>query len=81
MTNQANALLVYTTGAIPNSGLTIDGAGNLLTESQFDQTFAEAVVRFLASELAMPIGGRPDFAKQKLVEAGQLITSDSGKDS
>lgn len=67
MTNQAGALATFIT--------------TLITEDQWDQTFTEAVVRYLASELAMPIGGRPDFARQKLVEAGQLMSSNDGKDS
>lgn len=39
------------------------------TESTWDPLFREAVVRLLASELAMAIAGRPDTA-QALVETG-----------
>ena len=66
-TNQIGALLVYTTNAV--------------VEPQWDNIFTESVVRMLASELAMPIGGRPDFAKQKLTEVQPLMQSNYGKDS
>ena len=68
-TNVANAQLVYTT-SYPN-----------VTEAQWDSLFQEAVVRVLASELAMAIGGRPDFEKVLLEQGGQLIQVGAGKDS
>ena len=52
-----------------------------MTEAQWDSIFAEAVVRLLASELAMAIAGRPDLSKQKLGESGQLMSTGGGKDS
>jgi hypothetical protein len=66
-TNISPAVAVYTSAAV--------------TESDWNSTFTEAVVRMLASELAMPIGGRPDFAKQKLTEAGGILESAGQRDS
>lgn len=53
-TNQANALAVY---------------NNAPSEAAWDPLFREAVVRLLASELAMAIAGRPDTA-QELMQSG-----------
>lgn len=52
-----------------------------ITENQFDPMFAESFVRALASELAMAIGGRPDFSREKLGESGQIGQADQGRDS
>jgi hypothetical protein len=54
---------------------------NTVTESEWDAMFQEAMVRLLASELAMAIGGRPDFSKVKLQEAGQIMAAGAGRDS
>ena len=63
----ANAEITYTT--------------SLVTEDDWDAMFAETVVRYIASEAVMPIGGRPDFSREKLAEAGQIMTSGDAKDS
>jgi hypothetical protein len=44
------------------------------TESTWDSLFREAVVRLLASELAMAIAGKPDVA-QAMLEAGGAFES------
>jgi hypothetical protein len=67
LTNQAAAALTYTS--------------NSILEDQWDSIFAESVVRLLASELAMALGGRPDFSEKMLATAGQLASSGAGKDS
>jgi hypothetical protein len=66
-TNIAPASLVYTTSSV--------------TENEWDSMFEEAMVRYLASELAMAIGGRPDFSKEMLGVAGGLSQESGGKDS
>jgi hypothetical protein len=63
----AQAVLVYTS--------------SIVTESQFDPVFQETLVRLLASELVMALGGRPDFSDKKLMESGNLVTIGSGFDS
>ena len=65
--NVPAAVLVYST--------------NNVTEVQFDPLFEEALVRFLASELAMALGGRPDYSRVKLEESGSLVQSGAGRDS
>ncbi len=62
-----NAQLVYTTSNV--------------TEDQWDSLFQETVVRTLGSELVMALGGRPDFSRVKLGEAGAIMQSAGGKDS
>lgn len=69
-TNQASASVFYVTSAA--------GVG---AEGIWDSIFTEAVVRTLASELAMAIAGRPDFSKQMLTDAGQIMAADIGRDS
>ena len=61
LTNQANALLVYTS-------LTP-------TEAQWDAQFAEAVSRRLANPLAMALSGRPDFAEELLSQAQEMAAT------
>jgi len=65
--NAPTALLTYTTSNI--------------TEAEFDSMFQEAFVRLLASALVMALGGRPDFSKEKLMEAGALANAGVGRDS
>jgi hypothetical protein len=65
--SEQNAQLVYTTSAV--------------TESEWDSSFTEVVVRTLASELAIALGGRPDLSRAKLGEAGSIMESSRGKDS
>lgn len=57
LTNQANALAVYTSSAV--------------TEAMWDAAFEDAVVRRLANPLAMALSGRPDFAREILQQSGQ----------
>lgn len=57
LTNQANALAVYTSSAS--------------TEVMWDSAFMDAVVRRLGNYLAMALSGRPDFARELLEEAGK----------
>ena len=59
LTNVASAVAVY---------------NNSPNESTWDALFREAVVRLLASELAMAIAGRPDSA-QILIESGAAFES------
>lgn len=55
LTNQQNALIVYTS--------------NLPPESSWDPDFAEAMARRMSNYFAMAIAGRPDFARELLEEA------------
>lgn len=61
LTNQANALAVYTSSTPP--------------ESLWDGVFAEAVSRRLANPLAMALSGRPDFAKEILEESSRVAAT------
>lgn len=68
LTNQVNAYAVYTTLAI--------------TEAAWDSVFSDAVIRRLANPLAMALSGRPDFAKELLMESAQMAqTAESVDDS
>ena len=67
LTNIPAAELVYTTSN--------------LTPDVWDPTFQEAVVRFLASQLALTLSCRPDLAKGLLGQAGQIIQSGEARDS
>jgi hypothetical protein len=67
LSNTASALATYTTSSA--------------TEAQWDAMFAETVVRFLASELAMSLGGRPDFSVKMLEQSGQIAGQSTGRDS
>ena len=58
LTEQQNALAVYTT--------------SLVTEAAWDSVFADAVIRRLANPLAMAVSGRPDFAKEILMQSAQM---------
>ena len=61
LTNQQNALAVYTT--------------SLVTEAAWDAVFQDAVVRRLANPLAMALSGRPDFAKEILMQSAQMASA------
>jgi hypothetical protein len=61
LTNQVNALAVYTT--------------SLIIEAQWDSVFADAVSRRLANPLAMALSGRPDFAREILEEAARVAST------
>lgn len=67
LSNVATASLVYTTSNV--------------TEDMWDASFQEAVVRLLASELAMALGGRPDLSRVMLGQAGSILQSGEAKDS
>ena len=58
LTNQVNALAVYTT--------------TLIDETIWDSAFVDAVVRRLANPLAMAVSGRPDFARTILEQAAMM---------
>jgi hypothetical protein len=59
LTNQQNALLVYTT--------------NIVGEAFWDSDFTEAVARRLANPFAMALAGRPDWARELLIEAERYV--------
>lgn len=61
LTNQVNALAVYTTSAV--------------SEGMWDAAFADAVIRRLANPLAMALSGRPDFARELLEEAARVAAT------
>jgi hypothetical protein len=54
---------------------------NLVSEAQFDAVFQETLVRFLASEFAMALAGRPDFSAKILEQAGAMVGQGAGRDS
>lgn len=58
LTNQVNALLVYTTSDV--------------AESRWDSDFVDAMSRRLGNPLTMALAGRPDFARELLAEAQQM---------
>lgn len=64
-TNVANALAVFT---------------NQPLESTWDALFREAVVRLLASEMAMAINGRPDTARDAYSTSAQMGQIGQSKD-
>lgn len=66
-TNALAAGAVYTTFSV--------------TEADFDSIFTEQLVRYLGSMLAMPVAGRPDFAKFQLETAGRLGAANKDRDS
>ena len=59
--NQQNALGVYTSSNV--------------TEAIWDAVFTDAVVRRLASPLAMALSGRPDFAREILETSAQVAAT------
>lgn len=63
----AGALAAYTTSAV--------------TEDMWDPIFAEGVVRLLASEFAMAVAGRPDYAAKMLEWSGSIAGDGAGRDS
>ena len=66
-------------------GTNVAGAQAVFTnqppESTWDALFVEAVVRLLASELAMATAGKPDTAKDTLQQAAQFEKLGEGRDS
>ena len=68
LTNQQSALAVYTSSSVP--------------EALWDAVFADAVSRRLANPLAMALSGRPDFAKEVLMQSAQMAqTAEAVEDS
>lgn len=61
LSEQVNALAVYTSSSV--------------TEVQWDSVFTDAVVRRLSNPLAMALSGRPDFAKEILMQSAQMATT------
>lgn len=66
-TSTASASLVY--------------SSNNVVPDQMDSGFQEQVVRYIGSILAMPIGGRPDFAQKMLEQAGGIGAAMKDRDS
>lgn len=66
-TDQATAHLVFTSSAV--------------TENEMDAIFQEQLVRYLGSMLVMPIGGRPDFSREMLGQAGAIGGAGRDRDS
>jgi hypothetical protein len=66
-TTEVNAQLVYTTDNV--------------TEDDWDSMFTEQMVRYLGSMLVMPVGGRPDFAREFLNQAGGVGIAGKDRDS
>ncbi len=66
-TNEVMAEIVLTTSSV--------------TELEWDSLFAEQMVRYLGSMLAMPVGGRPDFSREMLGQAGGLGGANQDRDS
>jgi hypothetical protein len=54
---------------------------NLVTEGQFDDSFTEMLVRYLGSQLSIPVAGRPDFSEKMLDWSGKIAGSNAGRDS
>lgn len=68
LTEQQNAVAVYTTSKV--------------TEAQWDSVFTDAVARRLANPLAMALSGRPDFAREILMQSAQMAhTAEAVDDS
>lgn len=68
LTNQVSALAVYTSTQV--------------TEVEWDAVFVDTVVRRLANPLAMALSGRPDFAKEILMQSAQMAgTAEAVDDS
>lgn len=61
LTNQQNALAVYTTSSV--------------TEAQWDAAFTDTVIRRLANPLAMALSGRPDFAREILEQSARMAAT------
>lgn len=66
-TNEASAKLIYSTSYV--------------TEVDWDSMFTEQMVDFLASQIAIAVGGRPDFSRERLDVAGKIGNAGMDKDS
>jgi hypothetical protein len=67
LSNQSGAVGIYTV--------------DVQDPTLWDWGFAEAMVRALASSLALTLAGRPDFAREKLTEAAQFESIAEGRRS
>lgn len=67
LTNVPSAVLIYTTSNAP--------------PAIWDSNFQEAVVRFLASQLALAVAGRPDLSRTLLGQSGAILQGGGDKDS
>lgn len=68
LTNQQNALAVYTTSDVA------------IATNLWDAVFAEAVARRLGNPLSLALSGRPDLAKNLLEEATQIAMTGGAVD-
>jgi hypothetical protein len=66
------------------SNANTDGAiitTNQVTEGMWDDMFTEQMVRYLGSQLSIPIAGRPDFSEKMLDWSGKIGGADMDRDS
>jgi hypothetical protein len=63
------------------SGAQITYTTNATSENEWDPGYKELFIRTLGSELAMGVGGRPDFSVKLLSQAGSMVGSLGGRDS
>lgn len=54
---------------------------NTVTEGQWDDMFTEQMVRYLGSQLAIPVAGRPDFSEKMLDWSGKIGGASMDRDS
>jgi hypothetical protein len=54
---------------------------NLVTEGMWDDSFTEQMVRYLGSQLAIPVAGRPDFSEKMLDWSGRIGGANMDRDS
>ena len=52
-----------------------------VTPDQMDSMFQKMLVRYMGSILALPVGGRPDFAQKMLEQAGGIGVAGRDRDS
>jgi hypothetical protein len=52
-----------------------------VNETQWDSMFTEQMVRYLGSQLAIPVAGRPDFSEKMLDWSGKIGGADMDRDS
>lgn len=52
-----------------------------VVEAEWDSVFTESLVRYLGSQLALPVAGRPDFSREQLGVAGRLAGAGMDRDS
>jgi len=64
---------------IPNAVAVI--TTNTVTEGMWDDMFTEQMVRYLGSQLAIPVAGRPDFSEKMLDWSGKIGGAAMDRDS